>query len=311
MALRFASEDVAKQTKKDWARWALKSSHEVVEKPMAIEGSIVRKDSGRRRSASTGGVDASAGSSSPSRKDSFDTTVGDAGLVLSSSAYAASRRGGARPMPSSAPSSRSPGGQSAQHSRVGSEEFPQYRPSYTDSDSEDEGSSSNPRIMVSTAVPQINVTQMAPQITTTPAPVDNRGGGRSRSGSNTAPIVPAINIQEDVPAISIMVDEPDSKDAVVAVPVFSFSGPEEEASPSSSTPTKGKKEKRHKREKSVKEEEDERERARRNAKNRPLPPKIKKNSARCGKCDKSILGRIVSAMGARWHPECFRYVLAK
>jgi hypothetical protein len=114
-----------------------------------------------------------------------------------------------------------------------------------------------------------------------------------------------------VPAISITVDEHDSKDAVVALPVFSFGGVEEEDSPSSSIPTTGKKEKRHKREKSVKEEEDERERARRNAKNRPLPPKIKKNSARCGKCDKSILGRIVSAMGARWHPECFRCVLAK
>jgi hypothetical protein len=48
MALRFASEDVAKQTSKDWAKWALKSSHDIVENPTVIDGIVVRKDSRRR-----------------------------------------------------------------------------------------------------------------------------------------------------------------------------------------------------------------------------------------------------------------------
>jgi hypothetical protein len=41
-------------------------------------------------------------------------------------------------------------------------------------------------------------------------------------------------------------------------------------------------------------------------KKKPLPPRVKKGSNRCGACEKVILGRIINAMGARWHPECFR-----
>jgi hypothetical protein len=148
------------------------------------------------------------------------------------------------------------------------------------------------------------------------------------------PPIPAINIDsgdDDIPAISITIDEPSSSSSssskAPAVPVFSFSGPDEDdyySDTGSKTGNRGghssghskqkghskteKKSKgKHSKEKSVKEEEDERDRLRQLAKTRPLPPKIKKNSVRCGKCDKIILGRIVTAMGARWHPECFRY----
>ena len=41
-------------------------------------------------------------------------------------------------------------------------------------------------------------------------------------------------------------------------------------------------------------------------KEKPLPPRVKKGGSRCGACEKAILGRIINAMGARWHPECFR-----
>jgi hypothetical protein len=118
-----------------------------------------------------------------------------------------------------------------------------------------------------------------------------------------------------VPGFTFTVDEPEASNLpgpsapvinAASVPIFSFDGPDDDQT--ANTDAGAGKKKKHKREKSVKEEEDERERARQLAKTRPLPPKIKKNSARCGKCDKPILGRIVSAMNARWHPECFRQV---
>jgi hypothetical protein len=196
------------------------------------------------------------------------------------------------------PASRGQGNQPlpSAHGRVPSAEepYPQYKPSYTDS--EDEEGDTNPRITVSTAPPQISV---------------------------NSPNVPSIDIEGEsemnVPNITFTIDEPEastppSTDAPVinaaSVPIFSFEGPDDDqpAKAGGSDGGGAKKKTKHKKERSVKEEEDERERARQLARTRPLPPKIKKNSARCGKCDKPILGRIVSAMNARWHPECFRYV---
>lgn len=38
----------------------------------------------------------------------------------------------------------------------------------------------------------------------------------------------------------------------------------------------------------------------------PLPPSKRRGGMVCGGCDGAIIGRIVSAMGVRWHPGCFR-----
>lgn len=38
----------------------------------------------------------------------------------------------------------------------------------------------------------------------------------------------------------------------------------------------------------------------------PLPPVKRRGGMVCGGCDGAIIGRIVSAMGVRWHPGCFR-----
>lgn len=222
-------------------------------------------------------------------------------LIQAASTSGGMRRGGARPMPnagSRAQASQAPASAQGDHAhgRVPSveEPYPQYKPS--DTDSEDEEDDTNPRITVSTAPPQISV---------------------SSPGN-----VPSIHIEGedevDVPGITFTVDEPEPSTSsgasapvinAASVPIFSFDGPDDDqtANAGASDGGSGKK-KKHRKEKSVKEEEDERERARQLAKTRPLPPKIKKNSARCGKCDKPILGRIVSAMNARWHPECFRQV---
>jgi len=231
-------------------------------------------------------------------------------LIQSAAANGGMRRGGARPMPGSASSSSmskgpqvnqpaavSKAGGPPTHVRSPSEEpYPQYKPSYTDSDSDSE-EDTNPRITVSTAPPPL------PQISIS-SPGD----------------VPSICIEDeaaddvDPPAISITADEPEtSAKGDGGIPTFSFDGPEDEEGGSPGGGERGGgggKKRKHRREKSVKEEEDERERARQLAKTRPLPPKIKKGGARCGKCDRPILGRAVSAMDARWHPECFRYVVA-
>jgi hypothetical protein len=335
MALRFASmdlQDEARATDRDWAKWALVSSHDVATKPVPLSGApapitppapVQRKDSGRRRSASTGAPIVSLEDSPPPpaimvRRGSFDGASASAGgypsgsgngmdtatLVQAASTNGGMRRGGARPMPS--PSSRAQANQASVpaqgghvHGRVPSveEPYPQYKPSDTDSE-EDEEDDTNPRITVSIAPPQISVS----------SPGD----------------VPSIHIEgEDdvnVPGITFTIDEPEPSTSpnssapvvnAASVPIFSFDGPDDDQTTNAGATDGGEgKKKKHKREKSVKEEEDERERARQLAKTRPLPPKIKKNSARCGKCDKHILGRIVSAMNARWHPECFRQVVS-
>ena len=344
MALRFASMDIqneARATQKDWAKWALVSSHDVATKPVPLNGVVApptsasppenvrRRDSGRRRSASAGGAPMASLEDPPpppamARRGSFDevaatTAAVDAAtsvaktteaLIQSAAANGGMRRGGARPMPGSASSSSmskgpqvnqpaavSKAGGPPTHVRSPSEEpYPQYKPSYTDSDSDSE-EDTNPRITVSTAPPPL------PQISIS-SPGD----------------VPSICIEDeaaddvDPPAISITADEPEtSAKGDGGIPTFSFDGPEDEEGGSPGGGERGGgggKKRKHRREKSVKEEEDERERARQLAKTRPLPPKIKKGGARCGKCDRPILGRAVSAMDARWHPECFRYVVA-
>lgn len=361
MALRFASQDLVKQVKKDkdWAKWALVTGHQVATNPVPIDG-IERTESGRkkRRSMSTGAVERVDLDDEPPRPKSV-VIGGDRKAAVEQappaiytgherdrsqdvplpqqpikSVHASSamdgavlvntpngmRRGGARPMPSSRPTSW-------HNSRVRSgslddgvntvKDFPQYRPSYTDSDSDDtndgHGGSANRTITMSGPAPQISVTHHD---------AGSVPNARARSGSSPVPpppavVVPSINIDgadddDGPPAITITIDEPSSQSTPAPnVPVFSFSGPDDEPS-TSSAPVQSpegkekKKKKLHKREKSVKEEEDERERLRQLARTRPLPPKIKKNSIRCGKCDKNIMGRIVSAMNARWHPECFR-----
>lgn len=314
MALRFASmdlQDEARVTGRDAAKWALVSSHDVATKPVPLTGypdtpkptPTAHEDERarrRRRSASTGTIAASLEDPPPqpaiaARRGSFDgasppdivmsSEMNTAKLIQAASASGGMRRGGARPMPSRGPSSR------AQSRSPSAEEYPQYKPSYTDSEDEDGGA--GPKITISAAAPQISVS--APQINV------------------TAPEVPSIHIEsDDVPVISITVDEPPAPMSAASIPVFAFNEPDEEqpeeAAASGDEKGSRKKKKKHRRQKSVKEEEDERERARQRAKTQPLPPKIKKNSARCGKCDKPILGRIVSAMNARWHPECFRCV---
>ncbi|PVF94173.1 hypothetical protein CPB86DRAFT_766198 [Serendipita vermifera] len=318
MALQFASMDIERHQNKDWAKWALVSSHDVATKPVPLTGAVERKASGRRRSASTGEVALEEETPTPlseaGRRGSFDTSSAPkvnppTGAPITAPVNGV-RRGGARPMPSATSPIRSveKRGEGGHSPRTGSTDYsmPQYRPSYTDSDS-DEERSAPPRILIGTA-PQIQVTND-----------DHNGNSRPPSSASSAatssrsPAVPAINIEpdaDDAPAITITVDEPKnaSTSASPNVPVFSISGPEEDVPvpPSPSSKSKKKKLQKHRREKSVKEEEDERERARQLAKTRPLPPKIKKNSVRCGKCDKVILGRIVTAMNARWHPECFR-----
>ncbi|KAG8868559.1 hypothetical protein FRC20_003165 [Serendipita sp. 405] len=353
MAMHIASKSIQKQAKKDkdWAKWALVSTNDVAKNPEPLQGVDKHaeqpkgKDGSRRRSMSTGAIDLDEDPPEPLRRGSFDnssvpapnpspqagrdrsihasSTVSGAVLVNTPSGM---RRGGARPMPSShARSDSSPAvykNTQHQRSRSGSgslddqQSFPQYRPSYTDSDSDGDkaqsGPLNGPKISISSPIPQINVSHT------------ENSSDSSRPIVQVSPpavSVPSISVdttENNVPAITISIDEPRSgtSNAAPSVPVFSFSGPDEQGAPviiepasapeSSSKSNKPKKLKKHRREKSVKEEEDERERLRQLAKTRPLPPKIKKKSARCGKCDKIIMGRIVSAMDARWHPECFR-----
>ncbi|KAG8815101.1 hypothetical protein FRC17_000867 [Serendipita sp. 399] len=339
MALHIASKSIQKQAKKDkdWAKWAMGVSKRA-EQAKETNGS-------RGRSISTGAIDLDDEPPEPIRQGALDDSAVTAPVAVSPAirgrnVQASSnidgavlvntpsgmRRGGARPMPSShARSDSSPAAykNTTQHqrSRSGSgsvddhQSFPQYRPSYTDSDSDGEkvptGTSSGPKISISGPIPQISVSHT------------ENGGPSGASARAATPVVavPTINVDDpddhgdDSPGITITIDEPQSDAS--SVPVFSVTGPEEQqgapviVEPGSSTEASSKsnkprKLKKHRREKSVKEEEDERERLRQLAKSKPLPPKIKKNSARCGKCDKIILGRIVSAMDARWHPECFK-----
>ncbi|KAG8832612.1 hypothetical protein FRC17_001014 [Serendipita sp. 399] len=357
MALHIASKSIQKQAKKDkdWAKWAMVSTNDVVKNPEPLQGVSNRAEQAketngsRRRSMSTGAIDLDEEPPEPIRRGALDDSVVTAPVAVSHAirgrnVQASSnidgavlvntpsgmRRGGARPMPSShTQSDSSPAAyrNNTQHqrSRSGSgsvddhQSFPQYRPSYTDSDSDGErgstGTSSGPKISISSPIPQISVSH-------------TESGGPSGASARAAPpvvAVPTINVDglddhvDDSPDITISIDEPQSESPRGAspVPVFSVTGPEEQqdapviVEPGSSTDASSKsnkprKLKKHRREKSVKEEEDERERLRQLAKSKPLPPKIKKNSARCGKCDKIILGRIVSAMDARWHPECFK-----
>ena len=141
--------------------------------------------------------------------------------------------------------------------------YPTYKPSYSDSEGEEENTS-HPQIIVSTAVPQISV--------------HTSSNDRAPKKDVTPPRQPPASPK--VPTISVAVGGPKKKSSVPApppvVPSFSFNidGENDEAPP------------QHK--------------------EKPLPPKVKKGSSRCGACEKAILGRIINAMGARWHPECFR-----
>lgn len=121
--------------------------------------------------------------------------------------------------------------------------------------------------------PQIVVSTAVPQIS-----VHSSADDRAPKKDVTPPRQPPTSPK--VPAINVTVEEPKKKRSAPApppvVPSFSFSidGEEDEATPQQ--------------------------------KEKPLPPKVKKGGSRCGACEKAILGRIINAMGARWHPECFR-----
>jgi len=139
-------------------------------------------------------------------------------------------------------------------------------PTYKPSYSDSEGEEENTH-------PQIVVSTAVPQISVHSA-ADDRAPRKDVTPPRQPPASPKA------PAISVTVEKPKRKGPAPApppvVPSFSFSvdGEDDEAVP------------QHK--------------------EKPLPPKVKKGSSRCGACEKAILGRIINAMGARWHPECFR-----
>ena len=99
--------------------------------------------------------------------------------------------------------------------------YPTYKPSYSDSEDEDE-KTSHPQIVVSTAVPQISVHTAA----------DDRAPKKDVTPPRQPPASPKV------PAISVTVEKPRKKSSVPApkppgVPSFSFSvdGEDDEAAP--------------------------------------------------------------------------------
>jgi LIM domain len=140
-------------------------------------------------------------------------------------------------------------------------------PTYKPSYSDSEDEGEN------TSHPQIVVSTAVPQIS-----VHTAANDRAPKKDVTPPRQPPASPK--VPTINVMVEKPRKKSSAPAppqvVPSFSFSvdGEDDETAPQQ--------------------------------KEKPLPPKVQKGSSRCGACEKAILGRIINAMGARWHPECFR-----
>ena len=172
--------------------------------------------------------------------------------------------------PSSAPPRQAPPSTRSAH-RKGTSSNDADRapyPTYKPSYSDSEDEEKN------TSHPQIVVSTAVPQIS-----VHSSANDRAPKKDVTPPRQPPA-ASPKVPAISITVGKPKKKSSAPAppsvVPSFSFSvdGEDDEAAPQQ--------------------------------KEKPLPPKVKKGSNRCGACQKAILGRIINAMGARWHPECFR-----
>lgn len=149
--------------------------------------------------------------------------------------------------------------------------------------------------------------QMQPQIKIeSPAPM----GGRDRLADiprieleGATANVPTINVNDEdyssdsgVPTITVQGDDVDNGGGpipninVYEVPGISISvvGPEESELPSTSVSGS-------------------------EAEKKPLPrsrtqmdPQQRRGGLICGGCDGPIVGRIVNAMGARWHPGCFR-----
>ena len=244
MVMKMASVSLQEHKNEDWAKWAMKSAASTSPRTGPRSGPTVRPTS----IGSASDLDLDDAPPQAMHRGSF-------GNVSKSPAPAPQRqvpsptRVAHRKRASSNDADRTP--------------YPTYKAPYSDSEGED-GNSSHPQIVVSTAVPQISVHTSA--------------NDRAPKKDVTPPRQPPASPK--VPVINVTVEEPKKKRSAPApppvVPSFSFS---------------------------IDEEEDE---ATPQHKEKPLPPKVKKGSSRCGACEKAILGRIINAMGARWHPECFR-----
>ena len=247
MFMKRASMSLQDHKNEDWAKWAMKSAAPTSPRTSPRSGPTRRPIS----VGSASDLDLDDAPPQPIHRGSFGKVSGGSKAPAS----APQRQG----PPATRPANRK--GTSSNDAKRAP--YPTYKPSYSDSEGEEENTS-HPQIVVSSAVPQISVHTSA--------------NDRSPRKDVTPPRQPPASPK--VPAISVTVGQPRKKSSVPApppvVPSFSFSidGEEEEAAPP--------------------------------PKEKPLPPKVKKGGSRCGACEKAILGRIINAMGARWHPECFR-----